>query len=463
MNRKNPMKRLFVGTLRRQLIVGVALVHAALISLFIIDLVGRQEKMILENQARQAQTLARSLATSSAGWIVANDIAGLQELVDAQRNYPDLIFSVLTDAYGHVLADTDTRKVGFAILDLPSNPTLTVISKSEKLVDVAVPAMLSGVHVGWARVGIGQKTVHEKLSKIIRDGIIYAIFAIVIGSVLAWFMGRRITIRLDSIGDTIDAVKTGNRGLRTRLDGGDEAAFLAEEFNIMLDAIDAQEAELKRINANLEKQVDERTQQLRSTLAMVKKNELELKMAQKVARVGSWALDLRDNTLDWSDTACAICGIDGTTPPSIDAFVPLIHPDDKAMVDSKWSAALSGEEFSVEHRIVTREGVKWVHERAEFILDENGKPISGIGTIADITERKKTEEERETLIAELKDALENIKTLKGLLPICASCKKIRVDSGYWEQIEVYVHEHSEAQFSHGICPDCMKKLYPDYC
>ena len=452
-----------MGTLRRQLIVGVALVHAVLMSLFIIDLVGRQEKMILENQTKQAQTLARSLAVSSAGWIVASDIAGLQELVDAQRNYPDLAFAVLTDAYGLVLADTNTWKIGFTILDLPSNPALTVISKTEKLVDVAVPAMLSGVHVGWARVGIGQRAVHEKLSKIVRDGIVYAIFAIVIGSVLAWLMGRRITIRLDSIGGTIDAVKSGNRGPRIHLDGEDEAAFLAEEFNIMLDAIDAHEAELKRINISLEKLVDERTQQLRSTLAMVRKNELELKMAQKVARVGSWALDLKENTLDWSDTAYAICGIEGTTPPSIGVFASLIHPDDKAMVDLKWAAALLGEEFNVEHRIVTKEGIKWVHERAEFILDENGKPISGIGTIADITERKKTEEEREALIAELKEALENIKTLKGLLPICSSCKKIRVDSGYWEQIEVYVHEHSEAQFSHGICPECMKKLYPDYC
>lgn len=64
-------------------------------------------------------------------------------------------------------------------------------------------------------------------------------------------------------------------------------------------------------------------------------------------------------------------------------------------------------------------------------------------------------------IVELKEALGHIKTLKGIVPICASCKKIRDDKGYWEQVEVYVKNHSEAQFSHGICPDCIKKLYPD--
>jgi phosphoserine phosphatase RsbU/P len=62
---------------------------------------------------------------------------------------------------------------------------------------------------------------------------------------------------------------------------------------------------------------------------------------------------------------------------------------------------------------------------------------------------------------ELKKAQEEIKSLQGILPICASCKKIRDDKGYWKQIEAYISEHSEAHFSHGICPECVKKLYPE--
>lgn len=64
-------------------------------------------------------------------------------------------------------------------------------------------------------------------------------------------------------------------------------------------------------------------------------------------------------------------------------------------------------------------------------------------------------------IAELQRAMAEIKTLRGIVPICASCKKIRDDHGYWKQVEVYVREHTEAEFSHGICPGCMKKLYPE--
>jgi AmiR/NasT family two-component response regulator len=63
---------------------------------------------------------------------------------------------------------------------------------------------------------------------------------------------------------------------------------------------------------------------------------------------------------------------------------------------------------------------------------------------------------------ELEQALNKVKVLSGMLPICASCKKIRDDKGYWQQIELYIRDHSEAEFSHGICPECVKKLYPEY-
>ncbi len=70
--------------------------------------------------------------------------------------------------------------------------------------------------------------------------------------------------------------------------------------------------------------------------------------------------------------------------------------------------------------------------------------------------------QRKTMREEKEKALSELKVLSGLLPICASCKKVRDDKGYWNQIEVYIQDHSEAEFSHGICPDCMKKLYPEY-
>ncbi len=81
--------------------------------------------------------------------------------------------------------------------------------------------------------------------------------------------------------------------------------------------------------------------------------------------------------------------------------------------------------------------------------------------MTEIAERKRIEEEREKLIKDLQEALTKVKLLSGMLPICSSCKKVRDDRGYWNQIEVYIRDHSEAEFTHGLCPECFKKLYPN--
>lgn len=103
----------------------------------------------------------------------------------------------------------------------------------------------------------------------------------------------------------------------------------------------------------------------------------------------------------------------------------------------------------------------WVQDNAKVVLDERTRQSFCEGTLEDITERKEADIEREQLISELQDALTQVKTLSGLLPICAACKKIRDDNGYWNQIEVYIQSHSEAEFTHSFCPECMKRLYPE--
>ena len=94
-------------------------------------------------------------------------------------------------------------------------------------------------------------------------------------------------------------------------------------------------------------------------------------------------------------------------------------------------------------------------EFTAVVLTWKGRPAT-LNFIVDITERKKIEEERENLIADLQEAMLEVKKLSGLLPICASCKKIRDDKRYWNQIESYLLKHSEAKFSHSYCPDCAK-------
>ena len=80
----------------------------------------------------------------------------------------------------------------------------------------------------------------------------------------------------------------------------------------------------------------------------------------------------------------------------------------------------------------------------------------------DITERKRAEEALDKERRRLQKALDEVRTLRGIVPICSSCKKIRDDQGYWNQVEVYVRDHTEAEFSHAVCPECMKRLYPEF-
>jgi PAS domain S-box-containing protein len=105
---------------------------------------------------------------------------------------------------------------------------------------------------------------------------------------------------------------------------------------------------------------------------------------------------------------------------------------------------------------------RWLEVTEVPVLDGSGKVVAVEGIARDITEQKRFRDEREKLVDDLRHALAEIRTLRGVIPICSSCKKIRDDEGAWQQLELYLYEHSEAQFSHGICPDCLEKMYPGF-
>jgi PAS domain S-box-containing protein len=103
----------------------------------------------------------------------------------------------------------------------------------------------------------------------------------------------------------------------------------------------------------------------------------------------------------------------------------------------------------------------WVEVTARALRDPASGTIFYEGSVEDISERHAAQEERERLITSLTDALGKVKKLSGLLPICSSCKKIRDDQGYWNQLEVYISDHSDASFTHSFCPECVRRLYPE--
>ncbi|MDH3393557.1 MAG: hypothetical protein OEL66_06085, partial [Desulfobulbaceae bacterium] len=101
-----------------------------------------------------------------------------------------------------------------------------------------------------------------------------------------------------------------------------------------------------------------------------------------------------------------------------------------------------------------------VREKSENILDANGIPLHSFGIVQDITEAHQQEQQKERLIKQLQKSLNEVKILRGILPICLFCKKIRDDDGYWAGVDEYVKQHSELVLTDSICPDCIARHAP---
>lgn len=148
-----------------------------------------------------------------------------------------------------------------------------------------------------------------------------------------------------------------------------------------------------------------------------------------------------------------------------DSWTNSIFPDDR---DAAWKSIndhLEGRTAShkLEYRMLTKDGgYKWILDNAKIVQrDSNDRPLRMSGTHSDITPRKQMEEERESLINSLNSALNELKILRGIIPICSYCHQIRDEEGAWNKIEAYITKHSSAEFSHGICPNCLAKARED--
>jgi PAS domain S-box-containing protein len=140
----------------------------------------------------------------------------------------------------------------------------------------------------------------------------------------------------------------------------------------------------------------------------------------------------------------------------------LVVPADWPLVQANLAKRLNGEALFIhyDYRGTTKDGETISLDAYDTRTLFQGR-FAVIGTVLDVTERRRAEEERERLILDHLDALSKIKMLSGMLPICSSCKKIRDDRGYWNQIESYICTHSEAEFTHGLCPECAALAYSE--
>lgn len=243
------LKWLLVGTLRRQLMVGMVLILTVVMSLQVWDLTERQKAVAVVQQTERAAAIARGVAASSAVWVVARDVAGLQEIVRSLSQYPDLRFAMVLDPHGQVLAhNSEPDRRGQYLNDLPSVPQLKVLQHESSVIDVVSPIMLNGRQIGWARIGLNDASLHAQLAHITRSGLIYTLVALALSVVLALLASRYMTRRLYAIGEVAHGVQAGQTGLRVKVSGDDEAAQLGHQFNVMLDTLAQRDRELRQRN-----------------------------------------------------------------------------------------------------------------------------------------------------------------------------------------------------------------------
>lgn len=248
--------QIWTASIRRQLMLGIILVHAILMSIFVFDLVERQGKFLHAQSVQQAKSLSEALAVNSSSWVLANDIVGLEEVMDAQKKYPGLRSAMVLDTKGRLLAHTEVDKVGLYLNDKISTSLITtnkeqvVLINNLRSIDVATQVTSNGILIGWARVNLTQDENSKNLQIITRDGLLYTILAIVIGALFAYFMARGITQGLKQIVDVAEGIKLGNLTLRANVSRHDEIGTLGKDLNIMLDTIGKSKRDLQAIMDN---------------------------------------------------------------------------------------------------------------------------------------------------------------------------------------------------------------------
>ena len=242
---------LFFLPVRYQVALGVALVHAVMMTVFVGDLVMRQRADLMQSSLDQTAGLAQTLAATSVSWVLARDQAGLQEVVQALHHVHGLRYAMVLSPEGRVLGDTEAGRVGKYLVDEVSRTLVSGARQPRTLlantvqVDVVAPILAEERFVGWARVSLDRGEFNATLVKVTWNGIEFTLLAIAVGTLFAFAVANRLTRRLDRVVEASERVYAGARDVRVPDIGEDEIGTLGKAFNAMLHSIEGSEGQLR--------------------------------------------------------------------------------------------------------------------------------------------------------------------------------------------------------------------------
>ncbi|MBC7956807.1 MAG: diguanylate cyclase [Cytophagales bacterium] len=252
-------------SIRQELVIGVALVHAVLMSVFVVDLVLKQRGFLHQQHLQRSTALVQGIARQATVNLLAGDIAALQEIINGFKEYPELRYATVLDPMGKVLAHSNPELAGRYMDDEVTRSMIagpragrTLVDTAEVL-DLAMPIERDDQLVGWVRFSSGTRADAQSLRSVAKEGVLYALVAIALGVALALWMARTTTKRLYALLNVADATRAGQRDVRAQDDEVNEIGRLAGSFNAMLDALREREQALELSNLELEQRVAART------------------------------------------------------------------------------------------------------------------------------------------------------------------------------------------------------------
>ena len=204
----------------------------------------------------------------------------------------------------------------------------------------------------------------------------------------------------------------------------------------------------------------------------LRESETRYSTTLAAANAGLWDWEVPSGNAYFSPLYYALLGYDNQESlATYAAWRALVHPDDIIRVEHDLQRSIEqGKGFVIDLRMKMKDGTwRWVCTRGNVVeRSPDGQALRMIGMLTDITERKHAEEQLARLrgalaarVRELEAAAAEVRTLQGILPICMHCHRIRDDAESWQKLESYIQQHTEAKFSHGVCPECVKKHYPE--
>lgn len=387
----------WTASIGRQLMLGISLVHAFLMSVFVYDLVTRQQDFLLAQSQQQAISLAETLAANGTSWILARDYIGIEEVILSQQKFPGLQYALFIDLQGQVLGYTDRSKVGSYVNDavslqlLQAPKTTQILLDNPLQIDVSHPIMVEENHIGWARVSISRAAITENLQVVTQEGLFYTVIAIFVGVIFAWLMSRGLTQDIRKLAGFAKGIEAGDRDQHCHLKRPDELGQLSDDMNHMLDTLVERENEVELMNER------------------ISASEERLRYALEGSNDGIWDWDLTTNKVYFSPRWKEMLGYqEHEIADHYQSWEDLIHPEDRPAVLSNLKAHLQdpASTYEILHRMRHKDGsLRWILTRGRAWGNSDGEMVRMAGTHVDITEQKELEstlyEERERALVTL--------------------------------------------------------------